>query len=115
MKYSVSSIEIGLPLRGAFSMGEAVLHLDRGVFLGQPIIDTARLEHTQLCIGASFAFKTELSKTFHLFSLPVQISYRRHEVPALQRKNQAGCGSVGIQLIFRINEAAFRRSYPPSH
>jgi hypothetical protein len=42
-------------MRGALSMGEAVLHLDRGVFLGQPLIDTARLEHTQMCIGASFA------------------------------------------------------------
>ena len=49
------SIEIGLPLRGAFSMGEAVLHLDRGIFLGQPLIDSARLEHTQYSIGASFA------------------------------------------------------------
>jgi hypothetical protein len=35
-------------------MGEAILHLDRGIFLGQPLIDTARIEHTQLCIGASF-------------------------------------------------------------
>jgi hypothetical protein len=49
------SVEIGLPLRGALSLGEAVLHLERSVFLGQPLIDTARLEHTQLCIGASFA------------------------------------------------------------
>ncbi|MGH8555898.1 MAG: hypothetical protein ACRESZ_00265 [Methylococcales bacterium] len=49
------SIEIGLPLRGALSMGEAIFHLDRGIFLGQPLIDSARLEHTQLCIGASFS------------------------------------------------------------
>jgi hypothetical protein len=36
-------------------MGEAILQLDRGIFLGQPLIDTARLEHTQLCMGVSFA------------------------------------------------------------
>lgn len=49
------SIEIGLPLRGGISMGEAVLHLDRGIYLGKPLIDAARLESPQQCIGASFA------------------------------------------------------------
>lgn len=49
------SIEIGLPLRGAISMGEAVLHIDHGIYLGQPLIEAARLEHNQNCMGASFA------------------------------------------------------------
>jgi hypothetical protein len=48
------SIEIGLPLRGGISMGEAVLHLDHGIYLGKPLIDAARLEKPQQCIGASF-------------------------------------------------------------
>lgn len=48
------SLEVGLPLRGAFAMGEAVLHIDRGVFLGQPLIDAARMESAQKIIGASF-------------------------------------------------------------
>ena len=49
------SIEIGLPLRGAISLGEAVLHIDRGIYLGKPLIDTSGLECEQLCIGTSFA------------------------------------------------------------
>lgn len=49
------SIEIGLPLRGSLSLGEAVLHLDRGIFLGQPLIDAARLESNQKCIGVTFS------------------------------------------------------------
>lgn len=49
------SVEIGLPLRGAISMGEAILHIDRGIYLGQPLIDTSGLEREQLCIGVSFA------------------------------------------------------------
>jgi hypothetical protein len=48
------SLEIGLPLRGALAMGEAVLHLDRRIFLGQPLIDAARMEHSQQLIGASY-------------------------------------------------------------
>jgi len=47
------SIEIGLPLRGAISMGEAIL--TSGIYLGQPLIDAVTLEHTQQCIGASFS------------------------------------------------------------
>ncbi|RDU99752.1 hypothetical protein [Trinickia dinghuensis] len=48
------SLEIGLPLRGALALGEAVLHNERGVYLGQPLIDAARMEHSQRIIGASF-------------------------------------------------------------
>lgn len=48
------SLEIGLPLRGALALGEAVLHAKRGVYLGQPLIDAARMEHSQRIIGASF-------------------------------------------------------------
>ena len=49
------SVEIGLPLRGALVMGEAVLHLDRRIFLGGPLIEAARMEHQQCFIGASLA------------------------------------------------------------
>ncbi|CAJ3681743.1 hypothetical protein [Burkholderia pseudomallei] len=48
------SLEIGLPLRGALALGEAVLHIECGVYLGQPLIDAARMEHSQRIIGASF-------------------------------------------------------------
>lgn len=48
------SVEIGLPLRGAITLGEAVLHLDRGIYLGAPLVEAARLEKEQRFIGASF-------------------------------------------------------------
>ncbi|MFP3562872.1 hypothetical protein SB772_01175 [Paraburkholderia sp. SIMBA_030] len=48
------SLEIGLPLRGALALGEAVLNSERGVYLGQPLIDATRMEHSQRIIGASF-------------------------------------------------------------
>lgn len=48
-------LEIGLPVRGAITMGEAVLHLDRSVFIGAPLVEAARLEKSQKLIGASIA------------------------------------------------------------
>ncbi|MGH8560134.1 MAG: hypothetical protein ACRESZ_22315 [Methylococcales bacterium] len=74
------SIEIGLPLRGAFSMGEAVLHLDRGIFLGEPLIDSARLEHMQCSIGASFAGTFMDQVVPNRFKLPFS-SHFKSKVP----------------------------------
>lgn len=48
------SLEVGLPLRGAISMGDAVLDREKNIFLGQPIVEAARLEKGQKFIGASF-------------------------------------------------------------
>lgn len=47
------SIEVGLPLRGALSMGPAILDESRRVFLGAPLIEAATLERGQRMIGAS--------------------------------------------------------------
>jgi hypothetical protein len=47
------AIEINLPLRGAISVGAAILDSENRVFLGQPLIDVARMEKAQRFIGAS--------------------------------------------------------------
>ncbi len=47
------SLEIGLPVRGALAAGSAIFDDERRVFLGQPIVDVARLERTQVCISAA--------------------------------------------------------------
>ncbi|SRR6266568_497769 len=57
-------LEVGLPLRGALSMGVAVFNEKKNIFLGQPIIDAARLERGQRMIGGS------LCKTFVCQTIP---------------------------------------------
>ena len=47
-------LEVGLPLRGAIAVGEAVLNPDQNIFLGQPIVEAARLENGHQLIGTSF-------------------------------------------------------------
>lgn len=47
------SIEVGLPLRGALAVGDGVFDGGRNIFLGQPIIEAARLEPCQKFIGVS--------------------------------------------------------------
>jgi hypothetical protein len=45
-------LELGLPLRGSLAMGKAVLGNPEGIFIGQPLIEAARLEKGQKFIGA---------------------------------------------------------------
>lgn len=47
------SLEIGLPVRGALAAGSAIFDGERNVFLGQPIVDAARLERSQTCISTA--------------------------------------------------------------
>ena len=46
------SLQIGLPLRGALAVGDAVLDKAWNIFLGQPIIEAHALEKNQQFIGA---------------------------------------------------------------
>lgn len=47
------SLEMGLPLRGALSMGKAFIDEERNIYLGMPFVEAARLEKGQMFIGAS--------------------------------------------------------------
>jgi hypothetical protein len=47
----LEALALGIPLRGAVAVGEAILDQQNGVFLGTPLIDAARLEHAQDWIG----------------------------------------------------------------
>lgn len=53
-----AALQHGLPLRGAISVGESVLHAGSSTFLGKPLVEAARLEQAQdwlgVSLGASF-------------------------------------------------------------
>ncbi|MDO8723947.1 MAG: hypothetical protein Q7J31_17220 [Syntrophales bacterium] len=75
-------LETELPLRGAIAVGEAILDADRGVFLGEPLIEVARTERAQQWVGASFGpsfAKPEFNGGFHLHTLlPYKSHYKDH-------------------------------------
>lgn len=74
------SLEVDLPLRGAISMGGAVLDQEKNIFLGQPIVEAARLEKGQRFIGASFcksATNQTIPKRFSLqFNQHIKDDYK---------------------------------------
>ena len=68
------SLEVGLPLRGAISIGDVLFNREKGVFLGAALIEAARLEKDQRWIGAT------LSPTF-LLKRPFNRVYAYHTIP----------------------------------
>ena len=76
------SLEVGLPLRAALSMGPAILDEDKRIFLGEPIIDAARLEKGQKFIGAG------LCKPFIKQTIPKRylLKFDRHLKADLQNE-----------------------------
>lgn len=56
------ALEVGLPLRGAVSMGQGVFDGDRRLFLGAPLVEVARMESAQEFIGAGLckAFREQI-------------------------------------------------------
>ncbi len=49
------ALHMGIPLRGTIALGEGYLHRQSGTYLGELIVDAARLEAAQDWIGVAFA------------------------------------------------------------
>lgn len=72
------SIEIGLPLRGTVSVGEAILDRDSGKYLGEPLIEAARTERLQKWIGVSFGRSFSTPPRNEGFHLRTVLPYKSH-------------------------------------
>lgn len=74
------ALSMKIPLRGAISLGEAVMHKSTGMYLGEPIIEAHKLEAAQDWTGVAFApsgtwspFVAELSPTQIIeYEIPVK-------------------------------------------
>lgn len=77
-----AGLELDLPLRGSISKGKAILDSTDRVFLGQPLIDAARLEKGQKFIGASYCpsfMEQVVPKQFRIpFSEHLKDGYQAH-------------------------------------
>jgi tetratricopeptide (TPR) repeat protein len=56
------SLKAAMPLRGALSIGEAIMHKTTSTFLGAPLVEAARLEHAQDWIGMALGISTYTRK-----------------------------------------------------
>lgn len=74
-------LEIGLPLRGAISVGTAIMDSALDIYLGQPIIEAATVERTQRWMGASFGPSFNDPADKKQFFLDTVLPFRSHTKP----------------------------------
>jgi hypothetical protein len=60
----LEGLKLGVPIRGAVAVGEAVLNKKTGVFLGSPLIEAARLEHAQNWLGVALGRSCQSIKEY---------------------------------------------------
>ena len=72
------SIEIRLPLRGAITVGRAIMDQPKATYLGEPIIEAALVEGAQQWIGASFGPSFHDPADKKSFFLDTILPYRSH-------------------------------------
>ena len=72
------SIEIGLPLRGAVSVGKAIIDKEKSIFLGMPFINAARAETSQKWIGITLSKDFDLKEYNKGFKADNILEYTKH-------------------------------------
>ena len=53
-----NALEAGLPLRGAVSVGDVIFHKKTNTYLGEPLVEAARLEKAQDALGVALCSST---------------------------------------------------------
>src|ERR1700688_2687524 len=75
------ALKMELPLRGAVAVGQAVMHVRTGTFVGAPIVEAARLEQSQDWLGVSLGpsmLAADVSREFdpHLV-VPYSVPFKK--------------------------------------
>jgi hypothetical protein len=75
------ALQMGVPLRGALSVGQAVLHRRTSTFVGSPIVEAAKLEQAQNWVGACLGpsmIAADVSREFDPnLVLPYGVPYKK--------------------------------------
>jgi hypothetical protein len=115
------ALTMSVPLRGAVAIGQAVMEPERGIYLGAPVVEAARLEPKLGWLGAVLAescawppFLAEAHPSQIMeYELPVKDPSNIHEAmpvaldwPRLWRKDRKS------DLIDRLSEMAAKTRHP---
>jgi hypothetical protein len=75
------ALRMGLPLRGALAVGPAVMHTRTGTFVGAPVVEAAKLEQSQVWLGASLGasmLAADVSREFDPYLvLPYAVPFKK--------------------------------------
>ena len=70
----------GIPVRGAITVGEAVVDNESGVYLGLPLSEAAEVEKAQAWLGISLGFSFT-KPPYNYMQWPTVMEYNKHWKP----------------------------------
>lgn len=70
------ALQMGLPLRGAITAGRAVMHARTGTYIGEPLVEAARLEQAQNWLGVSLGLSMLAHDISREFDPNLVVTYR---------------------------------------
>jgi len=76
-------LELGMPVRGAMSVGEACMDKGKRRYLGYPLVEAARVEKAQAWLGVSFGPSFAVA--------PFRSAFPSHAVLVFTRHRKPGC------------------------
>lgn len=79
-------LELGLPVRGGIGVGEAHMDKDSGVFVGQPLVEAARVEAAQMWLGVSFGPSFASEPYSSCFDPRTVLAYAAHRKPGTEAR-----------------------------
>ena len=84
-EFFCEAIKRGIPLRGCISTGMATMDAGKSIFFGRPLVEAARGEPAQDCIGVSFG------RSFNNY----HPAYNRFFIPYMEHRHDArGLGDL---------------------
>jgi hypothetical protein len=99
-----TALEMDMPLRGALALGPAELDKEANVYLGEPIIEAARLESQQDWVGVAFAASAMWPQWMAEMSTHDVVPYR---IPLKTETSRADlCGAFALNWCRRLKGKA---------
>jgi hypothetical protein len=74
-------LELGMPVRGAITVGEAIMDKARRKYLGYPLVEAARVEKAQLWLGVSFGPSFAVDPFRSAFDSHACLVFTKHRKP----------------------------------
>jgi len=71
----IEAVKRGIPLRGAISRGRAIMDDDKKIYLGEPIVEAAKLESKQAWLGVALGLSCRMIQPSEAFCL---LPYKEH-------------------------------------
>lgn len=83
MEFFCEAVKVGIPLRGCVSTGMATMNQHDSIYFGRPLVEAARGETAQSCIGIAFG------RSFNNY----HPAYNRYFIPYLEHIKKSGKGT----------------------